>query len=68
MRSPHYSVVVICLQTMAFGLSQQYGTAAFARPLGLAVANDLDSSANFDAICTTNAEGSLLLRDHVTIQ
>ncbi|GAB4813839.1 hypothetical protein N2152v2_000885 [Parachlorella kessleri] len=55
-------------QTMAFGLSQQYGTAAFARPLGLAVANDLDSSANFDAICTTNAEGSLLLRDRVTIR
>lgn len=55
-------------QTMSFGIIQQHGTAVLNEPLRLAVQNDLDSSANFDAICTTDADGSLLLRDHLTIR
>lgn len=56
------------MQAMVFGLSQQFGTAAFARPLVLAVQNDLDSSVNFDALFATSSEGSLLLREHVTVR
>lgn len=54
---------------MASGIAQQHGTGALGgEPPDLAVANDLDSSANFDAICMEDAEGALLLRNHVTIR
>jgi hypothetical protein len=37
--------------------------------VGLAVANDLDASADFDALCFEDSvTGNLLLRAHVTIR
>lgn len=51
------------------GLSQQHRFAPGALAVGLAVANDLDSSADFDALCYEDAAtGNLLLRGHVTVR
>lgn len=61
--TPHH-----LLQTVTVGLSLQHGTAAFAAPLELAVANDLEAAADFDALFTVDEAGGLLLRDHVTIR
>ena len=53
---------------MALGLAQQQGLVPGALRVGLAVGNELDASANFDALCFEDASGALLLRGHVTVR
>jgi len=51
------------------GVCQQHGLAPGSLAVGLAVANDLDASADFDALCYEDgATGNLLLRGHVAIR
>ena len=55
------------MQAVALGLSQQHGFDRLA--VGLAVANDMDASADFDALCYEDGStGNLLLRSHVAIR
>lgn len=57
------------LQAVALGISQQHRLPPGGLRVGLAVANDLDASADFDALCYEGgAAGNLLLRGHVTIR
>jgi hypothetical protein len=57
------------LQAMALGVSQQYSLPPELLHAGLAVANELDASADFNALCYEDASsGNLLLRGHVTIR
>lgn len=57
------------MQAVELGLSQQHGHAPGALAVGLSVANDLDASADFDALCREDSgTGNLLLQGHVTIR
>jgi hypothetical protein len=54
---------------VALGVSQQHRLRPGQLAVGLAVANDLDASADFDALCFEDSvTGNLLLRAHVTIR
>lgn len=56
-------------QAVSVGLSQQHQLAPGALAVGLAVANDLDASASFHAVCYEDAAtGNLLLRGQVSIK
>lgn len=56
-------------EAVALGLCQQHFVQAGGLSVGLAVANDLDASADFDALCCEDsATGTLLLRSHLTIR
>ena len=54
---------------VAAGLAEALGRALPAACVGLVVQNDLDSSADFDALCCEDpGTGNLLLRDQITVR
>ncbi|PSC75175.1 E3 ubiquitin-ligase RING1a isoform B [Micractinium conductrix] len=66
---PVGATMVQVAEAVAAGLAQQHALEASSLRVGLAVANDLDASADFDALCAQDgADGNLLLRGHVAIR
>ncbi|KAL4854021.1 putative E3 ubiquitin-protein ligase RING1b [Chlorella vulgaris] len=66
---PAVATVSEVSQAMALGVSQQYSLPPELLHAALAVANELDASADFNALCYEDASsGNLLLRGHVTIR